>query len=297
MSHRKEELLTLQRRRCNICASGLTLNQGQVDHKVPRSLTHDDSDVNLQVICANCHATKTKLDIKDIRVGKKRARDIEMHLTLLDEVINMVESGDHPVDGDVQTHVALLLESIEHAKESTIKLHTGKRIRVEDILRRAPAIVPSSKCITCREAQSTWAIVPTLDFSTNPKAQYCKPCAKRATEGIPHMRAIYSLRKQRPTIKRAILAHFRQAGRVVIFRGRCIMQDADGCKSTRLGRHAKHRIVYCNDVSVAPTGKLVCEDRACIDKALDILPPQFGIDTGGETPERGRAEIEETDSY
>ena len=36
----------------------------QIDHKIPWSQTHDNSDDNLQTLCPNCHAQKTQDEAK-----------------------------------------------------------------------------------------------------------------------------------------------------------------------------------------------------------------------------------------
>jgi len=52
--------------RCAACGDLLHWDS-QIDHIVPWSLCHNDSDTNLQVLCPNCHADKTGNEASKIR--------------------------------------------------------------------------------------------------------------------------------------------------------------------------------------------------------------------------------------
>ena len=55
---------------CERCQSrGRTRIAVEVDHIVPRWRGGDDSDANLQALCQDCHAEKTRLDLSRQGVG------------------------------------------------------------------------------------------------------------------------------------------------------------------------------------------------------------------------------------
>jgi 5-methylcytosine-specific restriction endonuclease McrA len=68
LAHRQEY-------RCAGCRE-LLHPDSQADHVVPWSLSGDDADGNVQILCPNCHAAKSAEELPRIR----RARDILMRL-------------------------------------------------------------------------------------------------------------------------------------------------------------------------------------------------------------------------
>ena len=61
----KERLLERQRYKCNHCQQRLT-EAREYDHIKPLFVGGRDSIFNLQVLCCNCHALKSKRDARQI---------------------------------------------------------------------------------------------------------------------------------------------------------------------------------------------------------------------------------------
>lgn len=136
-------------------------------------------------------------------------------------------------------------------------------------------------CIKCREAKATWGIVPAGSYLDMPIARYCKPCAVATSQTMGDtVRARYAMKKVRVTLKKAVMALFEQAGRTRLLNGQCAIREGERCRHVAVGRKAVFKIVDTSDASVTPTGKLVCEDPACLKAALTIIPPPLGIVTG-----------------
>ena len=55
---------------CRLC-NELLQSTYQIDHIVPFSITHDDSDTNLQALCVSCHARKTQKEANRIPKFRK----------------------------------------------------------------------------------------------------------------------------------------------------------------------------------------------------------------------------------
>lgn len=75
----KKEISFNQSYKCNICFSILPPTF-QIDHIIPWSLSHDDSESNLQALCANCHSLKTTKEALRIIQYKKLLKETSTSL-------------------------------------------------------------------------------------------------------------------------------------------------------------------------------------------------------------------------
>lgn len=140
-------------------------------------------------------------------------------------------------------------------------------------------------CIGCFEERANWGTMPTGEYRISPLTLYCKACAEAMASITPGARAQHSYKIKTLTIKTAVLALFHEAGMERAQRTSCIVRAGTHCN--RATRRAHHCVVDTEDDSVKPTGKLVCEDRMCIEAALQILPSPLGIQIGDRVVTRG----------
>ena len=72
LPHRRLRLAAAQGWRCQICGE-LLPESFHADHIVPFATSFDDSDANIQIICASpCHLEKTSLEAS----GRRRAHAV-----------------------------------------------------------------------------------------------------------------------------------------------------------------------------------------------------------------------------
>jgi len=67
----KKELYYFQKGRCKDCKILLENDCCDVDHIIPRCISKNDSIVNLQLLCLNCHRKKSINELKKIHMFKK----------------------------------------------------------------------------------------------------------------------------------------------------------------------------------------------------------------------------------
>ena len=77
----KKEVSYKQSYKCKSC-SLLLPPSFQIDHIIPWSLCHDDSEENLQALCANCHSIKTQREALRIIQYKKLLNDCPNNCSL-----------------------------------------------------------------------------------------------------------------------------------------------------------------------------------------------------------------------
>jgi hypothetical protein len=77
----KKEVSYKQSYKCKSC-SLLLPPTFQIDHIIPWSLCHDDSEENLQALCANCHSIKTQREALRIIQYKKLLNDCPNNCSL-----------------------------------------------------------------------------------------------------------------------------------------------------------------------------------------------------------------------
>jgi len=77
----KKEISYRQSYKCLAC-SQLLPPSFQIDHIIPWSLSHDDSEENLQALCANCHSVKTQKEYMRIIQYKRLLDECPKHTTL-----------------------------------------------------------------------------------------------------------------------------------------------------------------------------------------------------------------------
>ena len=77
----KKEISYRQSYKCLACCQ-LLPPSFQIDHIIPWSLSHDDSEENLQALCANCHSVKTQKEYMRIIQYKKLFEECPQHTTL-----------------------------------------------------------------------------------------------------------------------------------------------------------------------------------------------------------------------
>ena len=77
----KKEISYRQSYKCLACCQ-LLPPSFQIDHIIPWSLSHDDSEENLQALCANCHSVKTQKEYMRIIQYKRLLDECPKHTTL-----------------------------------------------------------------------------------------------------------------------------------------------------------------------------------------------------------------------
>ena len=77
----KKEISYRQSYKCLSCCQ-LLPPSFQIDHIIPWSLSHDDSEENLQALCANCHSVKTQKEYMRIIQYKRLLGECPKHTTL-----------------------------------------------------------------------------------------------------------------------------------------------------------------------------------------------------------------------
>jgi hypothetical protein len=77
----KKEISYRQSYKCLAC-SQLLPPSFQIDHIIPWSLSHDDSEENLQALCANCHSVKTQKEYMRIIQYKRLLDECPKHTAL-----------------------------------------------------------------------------------------------------------------------------------------------------------------------------------------------------------------------
>ena len=77
----KKEISYRQSYKCLSCCQ-LLPPSFQIDHIIPWSLSHDDSEENLQALCANCHSVKTQKEYMRIIQYKRLLDECPNHTTL-----------------------------------------------------------------------------------------------------------------------------------------------------------------------------------------------------------------------
>lgn len=75
---KERNLLKKQKGICPICKGKIKDNIVEIDHIIPKSQGGKDTYPNLQLLHTHCHALKTKGDIKEIAVAKKKAKTIQI---------------------------------------------------------------------------------------------------------------------------------------------------------------------------------------------------------------------------
>jgi hypothetical protein len=63
-THYKHAILRRQQNKCNVCCD--VLDVYDIDHKVPYRVCQEHKLSNLQALCPNCHARKTRREAKQL---------------------------------------------------------------------------------------------------------------------------------------------------------------------------------------------------------------------------------------
>lgn len=173
----KIQLASVQQGRCNLCADDILEGEGEVDHIVPQCLTSNHNLHNLQLICSNCHRRKTRHDLRDIARVKQKKKDIMRNLTCLKRTIDSIA-------GDDTTNRTMLENTMAQLLREPIRLHTGRVIRVEDVMDTSIAMAHES--VTEHGCFSSLHNIGTMVYPALDTERLEALCRCRVTESVVH---------------------------------------------------------------------------------------------------------------